>query len=146
MEALLDDRKAEFQPDEPDEEDLAIFELTQSGQSTNDPIEIDDDSDAQVHPTTLAQKPKDDWKHDEGWVHACVENLMPPPFESTPTATMAVQRELKAMLREQETCNSFKDLGWYMPPDLVGDNLFQWIVEMHSFDPVLPIAKDLKNK
>jgi ubiquitin-conjugating enzyme E2 Q len=33
-----------------------------------------------------------------------------------------------------------------MPPDLIGDNLYQWIVEMHSFDPALPLAKDLKAK
>jgi ubiquitin-conjugating enzyme E2 Q len=24
--------------------------------------------------------------------------------------------------------------------------LYQWIVEMHSFDPALPIAKDMKAK
>ncbi|KAJ6506695.1 hypothetical protein C8R45DRAFT_1175857 [Mycena sanguinolenta] len=45
---------------------------------------------------------------------------------SSPSATMAVQRELKTMM--------------------MGDNLFQWIVEMYSFDETLPIAKDLKRE
>jgi ubiquitin-conjugating enzyme E2 Q len=59
---------------------------------------------------------------------------------------MALQRELRAMLKEQEKADSLRDLGWYMPPEFVGDNLFQWIVELHSFDEALPIAKDLKAK
>ncbi|KAG7093450.1 hypothetical protein E1B28_007128 [Marasmius oreades] len=71
---------------------------------------------------------------------------MPAPTAASPAATMAVQRELKQMLKEQEKCRSFKDLGWYMPPDLIGDNLFQWIVEMHSFDESLPVAQDLKRE
>ncbi|KAJ7127952.1 hypothetical protein C8R44DRAFT_979448 [Mycena epipterygia] len=94
--------------------------------------------------------PKDDWKHNEEYVRRTVDLLMPPPFESSPSATMAVQRELKAMLKEQDkamvSAGGLKELGWYMPPDLVGDNLFQWIVELHSFDETLPIAKDLKRE
>ncbi|KAF7320888.1 UBIQUITIN-CONJUGAT-2 domain-containing protein [Mycena chlorophos] len=94
--------------------------------------------------------PKDDWKHDPEYVRKTVDLLMPPPFESTPSATMAVQRELKAMLKEQEAAlkssGGLKELGWYMPEEFMGDNLFQWIVEMHSFDPDIPIAKDLKRE
>ncbi|KAJ6456938.1 hypothetical protein C8R45DRAFT_1033920 [Mycena sanguinolenta] len=30
-----------------------------------------------------------------------------------------------------------------MPEEFMGDNSFQWIVEMHSFDEMLPIAEDL---
>ncbi|KAF7329967.1 UBIQUITIN-CONJUGAT-2 domain-containing protein [Mycena kentingensis (nom. inval.)] len=94
--------------------------------------------------------PKDDWKHDAEHVRKTVEMLMPPPFESSPSATMSVQKELKAMLREQENAmkssGGLKELGWYMPEEFIGDNLFQWIVEMHSFDETLPIAKDLKRE
>lgn len=100
--------------------------------------------------SSASARRKDDWKHDPAYVTSAIEHLMPPPFESTPSATMAVQRELKTMLKEQEKAEAssggLKELGWYMPPDLIGDNLFQWIVEMHSFDESLPIAKDLKNK
>ncbi|KAJ7641952.1 hypothetical protein FB45DRAFT_1054322 [Roridomyces roridus] len=94
--------------------------------------------------------PKDDWKHDAEYVRRTVELLMPPPVDSTPSATMAVQRELKAMLKEQEkagkSAGGLKELGWYMPEEFMGDNLFQWIVEMHSFDETLPIAQDLKRE
>jgi len=71
---------------------------------------------------------------------------MPPPVQSSPSASIAIQRELQSMLKEQESAPILKDLGWYMPPDLVGDNLYQWFVEMHSLDPSLPIAKDMKAK
>ncbi|KAJ6632300.1 hypothetical protein B0H10DRAFT_1865630 [Mycena sp. CBHHK59/15] len=98
--------------------------------------------------SALRGPPKNDWKHDEDYVRRSIDHLMPPPLESTPGATMAVQRELNAMLKEQEKAmkspGGLKELGWYMPQDLVGDNLFQWIVEMHSFDETLPVAKDLK--
>ncbi|KAJ3740793.1 hypothetical protein DFH05DRAFT_1528585 [Lentinula detonsa] len=91
-------------------------------------------------------RPADDWIHDPEYVRAAISKLMPPPEMSTPGATMAVQKELKALLKEQRSCNNFKELGWYMPEDFMGDNLFQWIVELHSFDVMLPIAKDLKAK
>ncbi|KAJ7458741.1 hypothetical protein B0H11DRAFT_2286534 [Mycena galericulata] len=94
--------------------------------------------------------PKDDWKSDLAYVQRTVDLLMPPPIDSSPSSTMAVQRELKAMLKEQEKAMSsaggLKELGWYMPQEVMGDNLFQWIVEMHSFDETLPIAKDLKRE
>ncbi|KIK53259.1 hypothetical protein GYMLUDRAFT_49424 [Collybiopsis luxurians FD-317 M1] len=98
----------------------------------------------QQKPKVGKSRPADDWVHDTEYVRAAVSRLMPPPEMSTPGATMAVQKELKAMLKEQNTCNSFKELGWYMPEEFMGDNLFQWIVELHSFDETLPIAKDMK--
>ena len=50
------------------------------------------------------------------------------------------------MLREQEHARALNELGWYLPLDFVGDNLFQWIVELHSFDPDLPVAKDMVSR
>lgn len=35
------------------------------------------------------------------------------------------------------------ELGWYIDFENV-ENLFQWIVELHTFDPDLPLAKDMK--
>ena len=61
-----------------------------------------------------------------------------------PMATMSLQKELKAVLKDQATAKSLKQLGWYMPLDYIGDNLFQWIVELHSFEEELPIAQDMK--
>ncbi|CAA7264437.1 unnamed protein product [Cyclocybe aegerita] len=158
VESLLAARHADYVHQEPDEEDLEIFSLNPSkpnkslATSEPDHYGLDDDNDYRIPATSskpkqvAVTKPKDDWKHDEKYVTETLENLMLPPFQSSPSASMAIQRELKSMLKEQEMAPSLRDLGWYMPPDLIGDNLYQWIVEMHSLDATLPIAKDLKNK
>ncbi|KAI0773052.1 hypothetical protein BD413DRAFT_538699, partial [Trametes elegans] len=88
----------------------------------------------------------DDWKHDRVWVDQCVEHLMPPPAESSPMASSALQRELRAMLKEQKLAKSLRELGWYLSEELMGDNLYQWIIEVHSFESTLPIARDLEAK
>ncbi|KAJ3806036.1 hypothetical protein F5876DRAFT_91236 [Lentinula aff. lateritia] len=137
----------------------------------NDPMEIDDDDDemdfddyspskgapyqlsSSLAPTFARQqqllpksRPVDDWVHDSEYVQSAALKLMPPPELSSPGATMAVQKELKALLKEQKSCSSLKELGWFMSEKFIGDNLFQWIVELHSFDENLPIAKDMKAK
>lgn len=135
-------------------------ELSDDEDEDEDGMDIDyyDDDDQPPPPKTSGAKGKgkavqhlrnaNDWQHDAEWVDSAVALLMPPPVEANPSATMAVQRELRSMLSEQDKALNSKgglsELGWYMPPDLIGDNLFQWIVEMHSFDQDLPIAQDLK--
>lgn len=162
IDILLEARKSEIYEEEPDAEDQKVFNFCEDGLAADEPIVVDDSDEemyspgpsvVQLKPTASenasskpAARPIDDWKHDPKWVNDAISQLMPPPFESTPAATMAVQRELRTMLKEQDSCKSLKELGWYMPPDLVGDNLFQWIVELHSFDEALPIAKDMKAK
>ena len=176
LETLLDQRRKELFEEENDEEDQTVFEFrhAESGvaqsQSRYEVIEVDDtpppapatakgkwkwkgkDKDGGKGKgkgkgkEQAGVKKEKDWKHDVEWVNRSVAHLMPPPVEASPSATMAVQRELRAMLREQEGADCLRELGWYMPPELVGDNLFQWIVELHSFDPELPIAKDMKAK
>ncbi|GLB36141.1 putative ubiquitin-conjugating enzyme family protein [Lyophyllum shimeji] len=164
--SLLKARQEEYCEEDNDAEDMNVFDFRSIAADIieNSEAEEDDtDVDMDVHdddggcgvPKSVAPEGKgnaakkpgdDDWKHDPEWVRKSVENLMPPPLEASPSATMAVQRELRAMLKEQETAKSLKELGWYMPPNLIGDNLFQWIVEMHSFDENLQIARDLKAK
>jgi len=167
IETLLRSRTNEYQEEENDEQDLGVFEhkplppLPQvaeadGGDDDDDFFDLDDDDDyiRASKPSKgkgkVAEKKaapmKNDWKHDATWVNNTVGLLMPPPLEASPSATMAVQRELAAMLKEQDHAKSLKELGWYMPPELIGDNLFQWIVELHSFDEALPIAKDLQKK
>ncbi|KAJ6535050.1 hypothetical protein B0H19DRAFT_963825, partial [Mycena capillaripes] len=142
---LVQQRTAELVDEDYDETDSYIFEERKAAAPA--PAE----GGAAASGSAPAKgPPKDDWKHDPEYVRRTIELLMPPPFESSPSATMAVQRELKAMLKEQEKAVSstggLKELGWYMPHEFMGDNLFQWIVEMHSFDETLPIAKDLKHQ
>ena len=48
------------------------------------------------------------------------------------------------MLKVQDS-EPLHELGWYIDPELV-TNMYQWIVELHSFEPHLPLAKDMKSK
>lgn len=154
--SLLAARTADYCHEEPDEEDLAIFQLDSSKPSRSVQYEEDnfDDNDDYTVPVASSssvkkprvQRPKDDWQHNAEWVVSTLGNLMPPPIQSTPSASIAIQRELQSMLKEQDLAPNLKDLGWYMPPELVGDNLYQWFVEMHSLDLALPIAKDMLAK
>ena len=156
VESLLAARKADFVFEDLDEEDLDIFMDPPSKESQsvehNEYDFYDDDGDYTVPVASSskkkspAEKPKDDWKHNAKWVVSVLNNLMPPPIQSSPSASVAIQRELKSMLKEQDLAPNLRDLGWYMPQDLIGDNLYQWFVEMHSLDPALPIAKDMKDK
>ncbi|MCJ1414417.1 hypothetical protein MMC32_000743 [Xylographa parallela] len=66
------------------------------------------------------------------------------PAYATMSATKALQRELKNSLKVQET-HPAQELGWYIDPELV-DNIYQWIVELHSFESGLPLTADMKAK
>jgi ubiquitin-conjugating enzyme E2 Q len=67
--------------------------------------------------------------------------LQPPSF-ATDAATKSLSRELKR-LQALQSSTPLHELGWYMDFDSVS-NLFQWIVQLHSFDPSLPLSKDMK--
>lgn len=140
---LLTARRSDFLEEDFDEDDQAIFTALETPNSTQQPqhevIVIEDSPGPQ-------SMPENDWKHDPEWVEATVGHLMPPPLDSSSSATMALQRELRAMQKEQNSAKSLTDLGWYMPPEFIGDNLFQWIVELHSFDEKLPVARDMKRQ
>ncbi len=151
IQTLLDARRSEFLEEDFDEDDRLVFShvpepSTQiQKQKHQNQGQTDYASSSSIAPRRKIPL-ENDWKHDPGYVRAAVEHLLPPPEDSSTTATMALQRELRSMIKEQETAPSFKELGWYMPPEFNEDNLFQWIVEMHSFDPDIPVAKDLAAK
>lgn len=64
------------------------------------------------------------------------------PTYATSSATMRLNRELASILKVQES-TPLHELGWYIDQNLVS-NIYQWIIELHSFDSALPLAKDLK--
>lgn len=70
--------------------------------------------------------------------------LLEPPSYATSMATKSLQRELTATLRVQDT-HPAHELGWYIDRELV-NNVYQWIVELHSFESHLPLAQDMKSK
>ncbi|KAL3250279.1 hypothetical protein ABHI18_011299 [Aspergillus niger] len=79
-----------------------------------------------------------------GTLQAHSFKLLGPPSYATTTATKSLQRHLKATLRIQDR-EPLHEIGWYVDPTLI-NNVYQWIVEFHSFDPSLPLAQDLKQK
>ncbi|KAK4240257.1 hypothetical protein C8A03DRAFT_13387 [Achaetomium macrosporum] len=68
--------------------------------------------------------------------------LAPPSF-ATDAATKSLSRELKR-LQTLQADTPLHELGWYIDFDEVS-NLFQWIVQLHSFDQSLPLAQDMKS-
>ncbi|KAI0147740.1 hypothetical protein GGR57DRAFT_505343 [Xylariaceae sp. FL1272] len=64
------------------------------------------------------------------------------PSYATNQAQKTIQQELKKLQQVQES-TPLHILGWYMDFEQI-NNMFQWIVELHSFDPSLPLAKDMK--
>lgn len=70
--------------------------------------------------------------------------VLEPPSYATSTATRALQRELTATLKVQDT-HPAHELGWYIDRELIS-NVYQWIIELHSFEPHLPLAKDMNSK
>ncbi len=68
--------------------------------------------------------------------------LKPPSF-ATDAATRSLSREL-VRLQMIQANTPLHELGWYMNFDEV-TNLYQWIVELHSFDSTLPLAQDMKS-
>ena len=75
--------------------------------------------------------------------HQNLPMLEPPPY-ATPVATKALQRELNSTLKIQDA-KPAHELGWYIDRNLIS-NMYQWIIELHSFEHHLPLAKDLKAK
>lgn len=64
------------------------------------------------------------------------------PKYATPSATIALQRRLQETLKVQAH-EPLHELGWYIDASPI-NTVYQWIAELHSFDPALPLAEDLK--
>jgi ubiquitin-conjugating enzyme E2 Q len=70
--------------------------------------------------------------------------FMREPKDATPIATKGLMRLLQEAQKTQENAAP-AELGWYIDRNLV-NNLYQWIVELHSFPKELPLAKDMKKE
>ncbi|EPS40913.1 hypothetical protein H072_5212 [Dactylellina haptotyla CBS 200.50] len=70
--------------------------------------------------------------------------LIAQPTFATHQATKRLQKEYKNLLKIQDS-TPLHELGWYTNPDHF-DNVYQWIVELHTFDSTLPLAQDMKSR
>ncbi len=92
--------------------------------------------------TKVAEVPKTDFV--PGTLDYKSLPLLEPPAYATSSASRQLQRELTGTLKVQDTHPSH-ELGWYLNPELIS-NVYQWIIELHSFEPHLPLAKEMKSK
>ncbi|KAI3327793.1 hypothetical protein HD806DRAFT_549729 [Xylariaceae sp. AK1471] len=91
-------------------------------------------------PTPTYQEPQTDFR--PGSLDFSKLPRLALPSYATKPAQQTIQRELQKLEKIQSVTPSH-ELGWYIDFDKI-ENMFQWIVELHSFDPNLPLAKDMK--
>jgi len=66
------------------------------------------------------------------------------PAWASPSATRCLMKDFKNLIIVQNSTPPH-ELGWHIDEDKM-ENMYQWIVELHSFDPKLPLAQDMKKK
>jgi ubiquitin-conjugating enzyme E2 Q len=66
------------------------------------------------------------------------------PAWATSAATKRLMKDFKDVIQIQKK-EPAHELGWHIDEDKM-ENMYQWIVELHSFDPELPLANDMKKK
>lgn len=70
-----------------------------------------------------------------------IQQLAPPPY-GTSQGNRRLGQDLKALLSVQNS-TPLHELGWYIDGDSIS-NLYQWIIELHTFPADLPLAKDMQ--
>ncbi|RYP66249.1 hypothetical protein DL771_007901 [Monosporascus sp. 5C6A] len=91
-------------------------------------------------PSPVPQEPRTDFR--PGALDLSTLPQLKPPSYATEQAQRAIGRELKR-LQQIQSSTPFCELGWYIDFDNIS-NMFQWIVELHSFDLSLPLGQDMK--
>ncbi|KAK4627162.1 Ubiquitin-conjugating enzyme E2 Q2 [Fulvia fulva] len=149
------------------------------GSAANDPIVLDDDDDDTVSVATdvadleilfdeppepivappsknqksaaekiADQGPKTDFV--PGSLNFSKLPLMPLPEYASTATTKRLMKELQS-LRKVQDATPLAELGWYIDVDKI-ENVYQWIVELHSFHTFegkgkpLPLADDMKKQ
>ncbi|KAJ4364859.1 hypothetical protein N0V95_000609 [Ascochyta clinopodiicola] len=70
--------------------------------------------------------------------------MLQQPAWASSAATKCLMRDFKALIKTQNE-QPLHELGWNIDEDRI-ENMYQWIVELHSFDPTLPLAQDMKKR
>ncbi|KAK8106872.1 Ubiquitin-conjugating enzyme E2 [Apiospora kogelbergensis] len=65
-----------------------------------------------------------------------------PPSYATGQAQKTLAREIQK-LQAVQSSSPLHELGWFIDFDKI-TNMFQWIVELHSFDQDLPLTRDMR--
>lgn len=70
--------------------------------------------------------------------------MLAQPAWATSSATKRLMKDFSELLKVQNK-EAPHELGWHVDDDKI-ENMYQWIVELHSFDATLPLATDMKAK
>ncbi|EFQ98295.1 ubiquitin-conjugating enzyme E2 Q2 [Nannizzia gypsea CBS 118893] len=126
--------------DKTDIDDLDIFleadRIKDKRADNNTSQQPPEESSAQI-----SNKPQNETDFIPGTLNPATLPMIAAPDNATPSATASLQRDLRVALRTQDN-EPPAELGWYIDPNLVS-NVYQWIVELHSFDPSLPLSEDM---
>lgn len=68
--------------------------------------------------------------------------ILPPPQDASSSASSSLLKAFNVLLKTQRTTPAH-ELGWFINPEEL-DNMYQWIIELHSFAQDLPLAQDMK--
>ncbi|KAK2737311.1 hypothetical protein FQN57_000395 [Myotisia sp. PD_48] len=133
------------QSDESDSDDLAILSKTKPSSSSQgkQPALSAIDSSQNKGKGRVISNTTNTTDFIPGTLDAAQIPLLAAPSYSTPSSTKSLQRDLRTTLRIQDS-QPPAELGWYIDASLI-TTVYQWIVEMHSFDSSLPLAQDLRS-
>ncbi|KAI1083711.1 hypothetical protein F5B20DRAFT_576641 [Whalleya microplaca] len=119
-----------------DEDDIRfIFNPKADDNQASKPYHVGD-----LPPTPTQQEPQTDFR--PGTLDFSSLPQLAPPSYATEIAQRTLGKEIKKLQQTQST-TPLHELGWYIYFERM-NNMFQWIVELHSFDPSLPLAQDMK--
>lgn len=92
--------------------------------------------------TTTTSKPLTDYV--PGTLDYSTLPMLQMPAWATTGATKRLMKDFKDVIQIQNK-EPPHELGWHIDQDKI-ENIYQWIVELHSFDPKLPLAQDMKKR
>ncbi|GAA5835600.1 hypothetical protein JCM3766R1_006458 [Sporobolomyces carnicolor] len=149
MEAQLDDVEEALNDSDAEimrEPTLVIEESPMAGSASRGPRPKRGNSSAVNSPSKSKQKRIETFTPCDNARLELVK-LLPPPRTPNRSAAIAIQREMKAMVEQQDKEGPI-EAGFYFDPERSNDNLFTWVIELPvgSFDQDLPLAKDMKSK
>jgi ubiquitin-conjugating enzyme E2 Q len=91
-------------------------------------------------PVTLPAVPLTDYV--PGTLDYSLLPMLQVPAWAAMSATKRLMKDFKDLIMVQNTTPPH-ELGWHIDEDKI-DNIYQWIVELHSFESALPLAQDMK--
>ena len=141
---LTDDEEITYISDDTDVEDLEIF--FEDNEEQPSPKEANGSATKGKAKEVAILSKSDTAKTDfvPGSLDHSTLPILNPPAYATSMGTRTLQKELQATLKIQDATPAH-ELGWYIDRELI-NNVYQWIVELHSFEAHLPLAKDMKSR